>query len=189
MKNHRIGETRALKISLYSVLLFVFLGIGFAIASNSDAILFDGVYSLIAFCMTLLTLKVSSLADRPDDEQFHFGYTAMEPTLNLFKSLIVIVTCLFALVGAINRLLAGGNPAEYGLAVIYGVIATTGCFSVSWFMYRSSQGARSDLLGVEAKSWLVDGLLSGTVLLGFVIAWLIEKFNLIRPENTRHFLW
>lgn len=172
--HHAHHEQRALKFSLYGVLFFVVLAITFALLTKSDAILFDGVFSLIGFCMTLVTLKVARLAERPDDDQFHFGYTAMEPTLNLFKSLIVITTCVFALVGAVNRLLAGGNPAEYGIAVIYGVLATTGCFTVSWLMYHSSQDYRSDLVQVEAKTWLVDGLLSASVLLGFIVAWFIQ---------------
>lgn len=74
--------------------------------------------------MALLTIKVANLIERPDDERFHFGYTAMEPTLNLFKSLNVIVTAVFAVIGAFNRLLAGGNPAQYGIAIIYGVSAS-----------------------------------------------------------------
>lgn len=172
--SHAHSEQRALKFSLYGVLLFVLLAIGFALLTKSDAILFDGIFSLIAFCTALVTLKVARLAARPDDDQFHFGYTAMEPTLNLFKSLIVIVTCVFALVGAVNRLLAGGNPAAYGLAVVYGVFATAGCFAVSWLMYRGSRDYRSDLVQVEAKTWFVDGLLSASVLLGFIAAWALE---------------
>jgi len=168
------NEQRALKFSLYGVMMFVVLAIGFAVLTKSDAILFDGIFSLIAFCTALLTLKVAHLAERPDDDQFHFGYTAMEPTLNLFKSLIIIVACVFALVGAVNRLLAGGNPAAYGMAVVYGIVATSGCFTISWLMYRSSQDYRSDLVRVEAKTWLIDGLLSGSVMLGFIAAWWLE---------------
>lgn len=174
IKSHAHSEQRALKLSLYGVVFFVVLAIAFAVLTKSDAILFDGIFSLIAFCTSLLTLKVAHLAERPDDEQFHFGYTAMEPTLNLFKSLIIIVTCVFALVSAVNRLLAGGNHAEYGIAVIYGAVATVGCFSVAWLMYRSGQDYRSDLVQVEAKTWLVDGILSGSILLGFVAAWWLE---------------
>ena len=167
-------EQRTLKFSLYGVIFFVLLAISFAILTKSDAILFDGIFSLIAFCTALLTLKVAHLAARPDDEQFHFGYSAMEPALNLFKSLIIIVTCVFAMVGAVNRLLAGGNPAEYGLAVVYGVLATAGCFTVAWLLHRSSKDYRSDLVQVEVKTWIVDGLLSGSVLLGFLAAWWLD---------------
>jgi len=173
-KLHLHHEQRALTYALYGVICFVVLALLFAVLTNSDAILFDGIYSLIAFCVALLTLRVAKLAERPDDAQFHFGYTAMEPTLNLFKALFILVACVYAVTEATKRLLAGGNEAEYGLAVIYGLIATVGCFTVAALMRRASKLHRSDLVRVESRTWLVDGLLSAAVLLGFLVAWWME---------------
>jgi cation diffusion facilitator family transporter len=174
-KERICNERRTLRYSLYGVLFFVVLALGFALLTDSGAILFDGIYSLIAFCMALLTLKVAKLAERPDDEQFHFGYTSLEPTLNLFKALIVIVSCVYAAVEAAQRLLAGGSPADYRLAVVYGVAATIGSLTVAWLMYRSSREYRSDLVRVEAKTWLIDGLFSCFVLGGFLVAWWLDN--------------
>jgi predicted Co/Zn/Cd cation transporter (cation efflux family) len=53
--------------------------------------------------MTLLTLKVAKLVVRPSVRRFHFGHTATKPTLSLFKSLIVSVTCVFAVFVTIYR--------------------------------------------------------------------------------------
>lgn len=173
-KSHVHHEQRALTFALYGVVFFVVLALGFALLTNSDAILFDGIYSLIAFCVALLTLRVAKLAERPDDEKFHFGYTAMEPTLNLFKSLFILVACVYALTEAVKRLLAGGTEAAYGLAVLYGALATVGCFTVAALMHRVSRQHRSDLVEVESRTWFVDGLLSAAVLLGFLGAWYLE---------------
>lgn len=169
-----VAEQRALKFSLYGVVFFIVLALSFALLTKSNAILFDGVFSLISFSMTLLTLKVAQLVQRPDDDLFHFGYTALEPTLNLFKSLIIVIICIVAVIGAVNQLLAGGNHTEYGLAVIYGVFASVGCFIVTWLMHRSAENVHSDLVRVESKSWFVDGLLSASVLIGFVAAWFLQ---------------
>ncbi len=166
-----------LKLSLYMAGVFVFVAFGFALITQSSAILFDGVYSLIAFFMAMLTLKVANLVQLPDDDRFHFGYTAIEPTLNLFKSLIIIVTCLYAIIGSINSLMAGGNAAEYDLAMLYGVFATLGCFAISWFMKHRSKSLRSDLVSVDAHIWLVDGVLSASILLGFVVAYCFEQYG------------
>lgn len=165
------NERKTLRLSLYGSGVFVILALVFAIITHSDSILFDGVYSLISFSMALLTLKVARLVERPDDDIFHFGYTAIEPTLNLFKSLIIVITCIYAVVGAINRLFAGGNTALYELATIYGLISTVGCFAVSWIMYYRSKHYHSDLVKVDAKTWLVDGVLSAAILTGFLTAW------------------
>jgi len=168
------SEQQALRYGLFGVIGFVVLALVFALLTNSGAILFDGIYSLIAFCVTLLTMKVAKLAERPDDDRFHFGYTAMEPTLNLFKALIILVACVYAGVEATQRLLAGGNPTEYGLAVVYGAVSTVGCFTVAWLMSRTGKRTRSDLVAVESKTWLVDGLLSCAVFLGFLGAFWLE---------------
>ncbi len=101
----------------------------------------------------------------------HFGYSAIEPTLNLFKSLIIIATCVYAIFGAINQLNSGGNPAKYNLAAIYGFISTAGCFMVSYIMFKRSRTYHSELVRVDAKTWLVDGVLSGAILIGFISAW------------------
>jgi cation diffusion facilitator family transporter len=180
---HEQKEKRLLTLSLYVAGLFVFVALGFAIITHSGAILFDGIYSLIAFFMALLTLKVANLVQLPDDDRFHFGYTAIEPALNLFKSLIIIATCLYAVVGSINSLMMGGNSAEYGLAMIYGAIATISCFAVSGYMKHQSGSLRSDLVGVDAHTWFVDGVLSASILLGFGLAFFIEKtsFALYAP--------
>ncbi len=173
--NQAKREQQALLISLYGVVFFIVLALGFAVYTNSGAILFDGIYSLIAFATALVTLKVAKLAEQPDDELFHFGYTSLEPTLNLFKSLIVIIACVYAGVEALQRLLTGGTEAEYGWAIVYGVLATVGCFVVAGILKKMGRDARSGLLSVEAKTWFVDGLLSCSVLLGFIAAWIISQ--------------
>ena len=172
---HHTKEKTLLRVSFYVAGLFVFIALGFAFITHSAAILFDGAYSLIAFFMSLLTLKVANLVQLPDDDRFHFGYTAIEPTLNLFKSIVIIATCLYAVVGAIGSLTNGGIKAEYGYAIIYGVIATTACFAVSGYMKYQSKPLRSDLVAVEAHTWFVDGVLSASILLGFAIAYVIEQ--------------
>ncbi|MFT6273947.1 MAG: cation diffusion facilitator family transporter [Halioglobus sp.] len=173
--SHAKREQKALLISLYGVVFFIVLALGFALYTKSGAILFDGIYSLIAFATALVTLKVAKLAEKPGDELFHFGYTSLEPTLNLFKSLIVIVVCVYAGIAAIMRLLEGGTEAEYGWAVVYGVISSIGCFTIAGILKKMGRDTRSGLLAVEAKTWFVDGLFSFSVLLGFIIAWVISQ--------------
>ncbi|WP_414828530.1 cation diffusion facilitator family transporter [Alteromonas sp. H39] len=168
-------EKRLLRISFYVAGLFVFVALGFAIITASAAILFDGIYSLIAFFMALLTLKVANLVQLPDDDRFHFGYTAIEPTLNLFKSLIIVATCLYAVVSSVQSLFSGGNVSEYGYAIVYGIIATIGCFTASFYMRINSKALRSDLVAVDAHTWFVDGVLSASILVGFAIAYGLQQ--------------
>ncbi|NMH59331.1 cation diffusion facilitator family transporter [Alteromonas ponticola] len=177
---HELKEKQLLRMSLYVAFLFVVVSIGFAIVTSSSAILFDGVYSMIAFFMALLTLKVANLVQRPDDDRFHFGYTAIEPTLNLFKSLIIISICLYAFFSSLLTLLEGGNPSEYDIAIVYGVFATIGCFGVSFYMRHYGKNLRSDLVMVDAHTWFVDGVLSASILIGFILAYTLNLHGYTR---------
>jgi predicted Co/Zn/Cd cation transporter (cation efflux family) len=71
MKTEAKIEQRALTLSMVSIIFF------------------NGVYSLIGLGIAGVTLWVSRLAERPDDEKFHFGYTRFEPLLNVGKSLFI----------------------------------------------------------------------------------------------------
>ncbi|MED5380462.1 MAG: cation transporter, partial [Pseudomonadota bacterium] len=64
---HHLEEKRLLTLSFYIAGAFVVIALGFAILTSSGAILFDAAYSLIAFVMSMLTLKVANLVQRPDD--------------------------------------------------------------------------------------------------------------------------
>ncbi|MDM7862121.1 cation diffusion facilitator family transporter [Alteromonas sp. ASW11-36] len=172
---HQLEEKRLLTLSFYIAGAFVVIAFGFAIATHSGAILFDAAYSLIAFVMSMLTLKVANLVQRPDDDRFHFGYTAIEPTLNMFKSLIIIATCLYAVISSINSMLAGGHAADYDTGMFYGVIATLGCFATSLYMRFKGKNLVSDLVKVDAHTWLIDGVLSASILLAFILAYVLQS--------------
>ena len=119
-------EQRALKISVAAALFFALLGFGFALLTHSEAILLDGIISLVGLGVSLLTLFVARLVELPGDDTFPFGYAHFEPMLNVFKSLIMVTVCAFALVGAISSILQGGNILTAGIAIIYALIATIG---------------------------------------------------------------
>ncbi|MBI9107829.1 MAG: cation diffusion facilitator family transporter [Spirochaetales bacterium] len=168
-------EQNALKFSMVSIIFFVLLAFVFSFITGSDSILFDGIYSLISLVIAILTLKVSRLAELPDDERFHFGYTRLEPVLNVSKSLFILISCVYALVIAVKSLYEGGNQVDAGFAVIYSAVAAGGGFIISFYLRYKAKKSSSGLLKVEVVEWMVDSFLSLGILLGFIIALLIEN--------------
>lgn len=168
-------EQQALRFSMLSIIVFILLGLGFAFFTHSGSILFDGIYSLISFGIAFLTLKVSQLAVKPDDETFHFGYTQFEPLINVFKSLFVLAACIYAAFGAVKSIFSGGNPIDMGVPVIYATIAAGGSFSIAFYLRKKAKQCRSGLLQVEAMEWAVDAMLSFGLLLGFTIALFLQQ--------------
>jgi cation diffusion facilitator family transporter len=168
-------EQRGLQLSVWGALGMAVLGIGFALLTNSQAVLLDGFFSLIGFGIGLISLKVAQLVQQPGDEEFQFGYAAFEPMLNLGKGLIIALVTLFAVFSAAEALLHGGRPINSGSAVIYAVIAAVGCLIIATYQRRLSRRVNSPLLAVDAKNWLIDGLISGGVAIAFVAGVFLDR--------------
>jgi cation diffusion facilitator family transporter len=170
MSDTRNLEQRGLWLSIAGALFMAVLGIGFAIVTSSDAVLLDGLFSLVGCVVGLVALRVAALIKRPDDDVFHFGYAAYEPMLNLTKGLLMGFISLFALVSSIADAMHGGREVHAGWASIYAVIAATGCFAIAFAQQKLARRIHSPLIEVDAKNWLVDGLLSIAVAVAFFLA-------------------
>jgi cation diffusion facilitator family transporter len=168
-------ETRALRLSAWMSLVMAALGIGFGLATESDAIMLDGFFSLIGFVMALVTIRVARLVVQPADEHFQFGYAQFEPFLNAIKGLLMLGVAGFALAGAVDTLIHGGRDINPGLATVYAAVALTGCLAVGAAQRRAAATLGSPLLAVDSRNWLIDGLLSGVVLLVFAAAMILGR--------------
>jgi len=155
-------------------LVMAALGIGFGLVTESDAIMLDGFFSLIGFVMALVTIRVARLVVQPADEHFHFGYAQFEPFLNAMKGLLMLGVAGFAFAGAVDAVIHGGHDVKPGLATLYAILALTGCLAVGAAQRKAAARTGSPLLAVDSKNWLIDGFLSGVVLLVFVAAVILD---------------
>jgi len=161
-------EERALRLTVFGALFMAILGMGFAVITQSDAILLDGFFSLIGCAIALLTQKVSRLAMRPGNQQYPFGYTTFEPMLNLSKGLLIGAIGLFALISAISALFTGGRPISTGGAIAYAGVSAVGSFWIAWQLKDMAKRSRSSLVRVDAKNWMIDGVISVAVAVAFL---------------------
>jgi cation diffusion facilitator family transporter len=168
------AESRALRTSAWAYLFMALLGGGYFYLAKSEAILLDGVYSFISLLMTFVAQRVTQLVQTPYTERFHFGFAHFEPMLNVVRILLILAIAAFAAASAIAALLKGGRPLNADSAVIYGLIAASGCLAMAWRQGRAARRASSPILAVDARNWLVDGVLSSGVAVTFVIAFLLR---------------
>ncbi|MBT9316380.1 cation diffusion facilitator family transporter [Leptothoe spongobia] len=171
-------EQRALKLTIFGNAGMVLLGLVFAVISSSEAILFDGVFSAIHLAISLLSLRVARLLYLPEDKEFPFGYAMFEPLLNLGKGLVIAIVAIFALFSSAESMLNGGRPIEAGVAIWYAIAASTGCLILAWQQYRYAQASHSPILDVDAKNWLIDGLISGAVAVAFGLILFLQHSSL-----------
>jgi predicted Co/Zn/Cd cation transporter (cation efflux family) len=144
MTEHEILEKRGLWLSILGALFMAGLGIGFAILTSSNAVLLDGLFSLIGFAIGLVSLRVATLVRRP--------------------------VTIFALVSAVEVALHGGRQIQAGWASVYAWIAAAGCFTIAIRQRMLSRRTASPLLAVDSKNWLIDGLMSVAVGIAFLVA-------------------
>lgn len=165
-------EARGLLLSILGCLSMAVLGFAFAHLTGSEAIFLDGVFSLVSFVMSVMMLVVSRIIRRDADRHFPFGYASFEPAFNVLQSMVILGVMLMALSSAVAALYQGGRTLDAGRAVIYASIASTGCLVVYLVLRRIAKRTGSSLIEVDAFAWMMDGVLSGVVLVAFTLVWL-----------------
>ncbi|MDJ0845279.1 MAG: cation transporter [Crocosphaera sp.] len=168
-------EKIGLNLSIVVTLFMSILGISFGIAIKSEAILLDGFFNVVSFMMALITLGVAWLQKQPENEQFNFGYLSFIPLVNLIKGLLIFLLSLFALTSAVTAMLHGGRTLNANVAVIYALIAAAGCLITALIQKKIAQQTRSLMIEVDAKNWLINGLISLCVGVAFGIVIFIKN--------------
>ncbi len=168
-------ERLALKISIAGALFMALLGFGFSILTDSEAIFLDGIFSLVNMAMGIVTLKVSQLVFEPSTHRFHFGKAQVEPLLNTTKGLIFIGIIIMAGYAAVQSILNGGRVMVFSWAILYSLIAALGCFAIGFYISNQNKQKPTPLLAVEAKGWMIDGILSSVVLFAFARGYFLNK--------------
>ncbi|MEL6901334.1 MAG: cation diffusion facilitator family transporter [Cyanobacteria bacterium J06606_4] len=168
-------ERRALKATLWGNAAIAMLGIAFALKTRSEAIFLDGLFSGIHLAISLLSLYISQLIQRPSDDDYPFGYAMFEPFLNMGKGMAIVLVALFALFSAVMALLDGGRDIEAGVALWYALIAAAGCLVMAVLQRRFAKQSQSQILELDFKNWLIDGVISGAVAIAFGLILLLQN--------------
>lgn len=171
------AEKRALLLSLFGTLIASGSGLAVGFLVNSQAILLDGIFSLLSMGMTGLALYTTQLIHRPDDDTFQFGYSHLEPLTTVLQGFVILAICLVAFITGVRTLLNGGSAVHLDFALVYAVLMTVLCFAIYFFERRIAGASKSELIKVDSQEWLIDGILSSTLLLGFILAMVLERMN------------
>ena len=167
-------EATMLRASLWVTLALAAIGVGFGLVSGSLAIVFDGVSSTIDAAMTFLSLAVAQLVRLEGSRRFQFGYWHLEPMTLALNGGLLVVFCFYGLVTALGDLFTGGRDLEFGWALGYAGVATG--LSLAMFLYERHGNRRigSDLVRLDAVSWLMSMVISGALLVTFTVALALE---------------
>src|SRR6478735_11155997 len=107
------SEQRTLKVSIALTVLLGVLGVASGLVTNSQAIIFDGMYSFVDVVPTVVSLLVVKLIARGTTHRFQYGFWHLEPLVAVLRDSILAVACIYASVDAISTLASGGQQVEY----------------------------------------------------------------------------
>jgi cation diffusion facilitator family transporter len=167
-----IKQRAAILSVLATLLLTLAKGVA-AVLSGSLALLTDALQGLIDIGSTLFTWFAVRAADKPADDEHHYGHGKVEALAALVETAI-----LFALAGAIlweagSRLWTGALGEVSVTPVVIGVLLLS--MVVDAFRWRSltrvAKDTGSEALAAEATHFSADFVGSTLVLIGLVASW------------------
>jgi cation diffusion facilitator family transporter len=165
------AEQRLLKLSIAVTIVVSAFGVLFGLLSGSMSILFDGVFSAIDAAMSGLALFVSRLVTRvAENRRFQFGYWHIEPMVLAFNGGTLMLLCFYALLNAVDSLLAGGRHLDFDWAMAYAVLVCVACFGMFFYERHLNRRIGSDFVRLDTQSWLMSGAITSALLLAFAIA-------------------
>lgn len=151
---------------------------GFGLWIGSQAIVFDGIYSLVDMLLTLVVLKVSRLLSNEGSRRFQYGYWHLEPLVVAFNSAMLSLSCVYAVVNAVTGLMRGGHTLDFSLGAYWAALIGVVSLTIFAYMWRGANALSSELLRLDARGWLVSGTLSFGLLIAFTSAALMAGTSL-----------
>lgn len=144
-------------------------------------VLFDGMYSLVSLILSMMSLFISNYITKKDQEKFPFGKNILEPMVISLKSFVIAAMCIYSLIDAIRTIIFGGDRMDFDFGLIYSFISVVGCSLIYKYLDKKGKKLSSDLINAESSQWLMDTILSISVLIGFTIAIILSftKFSFI----------
>jgi cation diffusion facilitator family transporter len=168
------AEQTTLKVSIGLTIVLGVIGVASGLATGSQAIIFDGMYSFVDVAPTVVSLLVVKLLARGSSRRFQYGYWHLEPLVAVLRDSILVIACIYASIDAVNTLSSGGHEVSYGLAAVWaGAFCIVGII-MTVYLTRQATALQSPMLKIDARSWMVSASLSLALLLGFAIALMLE---------------
>ncbi|UUV04869.1 cation transporter [Ruegeria sp. YS9] len=175
-------ESRALVVAMGGNLFMGAAGILASILSNSNAIMMDGLFSLIGFTSAVLGRRISQRIDAGPDKLRPFGYAADEAIFSTLRSLSLLGLVLFAITSALKSIYNYLNglppePLSFAPMILYfsGIgLTCTLLWAFHHFTWRRI-GRNSSILRLEAKAALFDGMITAAAGIGLAAIYFFRE--------------
>lgn len=162
-------EQRALAVGIVCNAVMGTAGMAVYFITGLRAIFLDGVFTLIALVSGFVALLVSKRSARTTD-RFPAGFFALEPLYALTKAVFTLALLVFSALSVTQSAweywrYGWGEPLEFGPVVWYELVMVAICVGLVLFYRHENARIRkaSTILAAEARTTLVDGIVSGGI--------------------------
>ena len=162
------------RVALLSVLAAIFLT-GFkmiiGILTGSLGILSEALHSTLDLIAAVITFFSVSISDKPADKEHNYGHGKVENFSALIETLLLLITCIWIIYEAINRLVTGETEIKVNIWS-YIVVITAIIIDVtrSRALSKVAKKHNSQALEADALHFSTDVWSSSVVLLGLICA-------------------
>jgi cation diffusion facilitator family transporter len=181
VKANSLAEKEKREAALSSVVAAVgltALKLVVGLMTGSLGILAEAAHSGLDLVAALVTFFAVRIADRPPDEDYRYGYGKVENLSALIETLLLLITCVWIIYEAIQRLFF--KPVEieatlwaFGVMVVSIVVDITR----SRILYRAARKHNSQALEADALHFSTDIWSSSVVIVGLGLVWLSRRLG------------
>lgn len=160
----------AIGLTLFKIIVGVLTG--------SLGILAEAAHSALDLVAALVTLLAVRVSGKPADKEHNFGHGKIENLSALFETFLLLVTCVWIIYEAIQRLFF--KQVEVELSIWAFVVMAVSIFidaNRSRILYRAAEKHKSQALEADALHFSTDIWSSSVVILGLVFVFIAEKFE------------
>lgn len=174
-------KMRVAGISVFAAIFLTGFKLIIGILTGSLGILSEALHSgldLIAAVITYFSVRIS---DRPADKKHHFGHGKIENFSALIETLLLVITCVWIIYEAVNRLVSGNVHIQV-TAWSYIVVVSSIIVDVtrSRALYKVARKYNSQALEADALHFSTDIWSSAVVLAGLICA----NFGLFAADSV-----
>ncbi|SMB95692.1 cation diffusion facilitator family transporter [Desulfonispora thiosulfatigenes DSM 11270] len=169
-------KSRAALLSILSNSLLTTLKLFVGIFTNSVSILSEAIHSGLDLVASLIAFFAIRIANKPADEDHHFGHGKYENVSGTIEALLIFVAALWIIYESLHKFFQGGQMQGFSLGIIVMGISALLNYIVSSHLYKVSISEDSIALEADALHLRTDVYTSLGVLLGIVIMYFTKWF-------------
>jgi len=146
--------------------------------TGSVGLLSDALESTANLAAAIVALIALSMASRPANDEFTFGYSKVEYFASGFEGGMILLAAMGIIITALPRLINPEPLEQLGLGLVISVVASLVNLVVALILMRAGKQYGSITLQADARHLMTDVWTTAGVLIGIVLVWITGYLRL-----------